>query len=406
MSIIHYKPQPIYLPEDSELSRVFCDPRSHLSGRPLLESSDYADYETHVIFNDIYLASDGRFIGGVGPPLVNLKKHLLPISLLVETASGKHQLKHQLKNYNRVTFHRFNLPKALQGASEIKVKLRFANGFTVDRFLVRQSLNPVRLQFTTLQKNNPIAWIVDWIRYCKHMGVERILLYDNASDNAEELRIGLQPVSQSIELVLIDWPFPYGPVRSHYNRFCQSTQNNHVHQCFGQAQWTGHFDIDEYLVNEGDARLVDLLDTTTARSGLLRFDSHWIPRLDLDSPQSPPTVRDFGYRERAARGKAHKYIIRASAYRMANTHNGKVRLGYWRSAISPDDWVFLHYKPLTNNWRGFADRGEVEVFTPELYVEENRLKQFFSEHPGIISDDYSNDSNDSIKRSLRSSNKL
>jgi hypothetical protein len=229
-----------------------------------------------------------------------------------------------------------------------------------------------------------VEWILDWLFYVAHLGVDRVVLYDNGSDNVEELERALSEVSTELSIVLVDWPYPYGPIRSYYNQFCQATQNNHVYQCFGAADWVGHFDIDEYLIRASDASVVEgslkeLVRNTRSHIGLLRFDSYWIPRLEEGSSHQLPTVRQFTSRMRRLRGRAHKYLMRASAYRMANTHNGKVQFGFFRKAVKAHHWVFLHYKPLTTNWRSYVVRGTAEEYDSELHIEDKRIANFFND---------------------------
>jgi len=67
------------------------------------------------------------------------------------------------------------------------------------------------------------------------------------------------------------------------------------------------------MIPSGSA-LGPLLDKAPRRWGLLRFNSFWVPDVEDVLTQCAgnrlPTVRDFNYRERQARGKAYKYIAR------------------------------------------------------------------------------------------------
>lgn len=385
-NVLRYKPCPIYLPSDSAVTRMFYNTRSHLEGRPSLDDADYEDFETHVVFNDLFIHADGCSIQAVGPPLVNLSAVLLPVELSIVEA-GKpvsEKLPLKIRNFDRVSLFSFSLPHEWRNRSELSIVIKFANGIEAEHTIQRTLLPPVELQFVTLQKDNPIDWILDWLRFLEFSGVERVVLYDNGSDNVEEVLLALSSLPTSLSLVLVDWPFPYGPIRSYYNQFCQATQNNHAYQCFGSAAWVGHFDIDEYLMSEQKSGIAagslrKLVQKTSLRVGLLRFDSYWIPRLADQLGSAPPTVRDFTFRMRKARGRAHKYLMRSAAYKMANTHNGKVKLGYWRKSVSLKSWAFLHFKPLTTNWRFYTVRGEAETFDQELHVKDSRVADFFKQ---------------------------
>lgn len=366
------------------MSRTFYHVRSHLDDRPLLDESDYENFETHVIFNDLFIHSDGCSIRGIGPPLVNLSTHLLPMKLDVRSDDGEYAdgITARISNHDRVSFFEFCLPKSLQQKKSLQVTLRCSNGFIHQAVAERQSVSSVELQFVTLQKNNPVEWVLDWCSYVEHLGADRVVIYDNGSDNIEALASELALHQSSMTIIVVDWPFAYGPIRSYYNQFCQATQNNHVYQCFASATWVGHFDIDEYLLPANDDCveknvLKQFVNRTFSRIGLLRFDSYWVPSIGVKDDSELPTVRDFSFRMRRTRRRAHKYLMRSAAHRMSNTHNGKVKLGFWRQSVSSDSWVFLHYKPLTTNWRFYTVRGATEEFDQELHVEESRIVKYF-----------------------------
>lgn len=387
-NLTRYIPSPICLPADGDLSRTFYDKRQHLSGRPPLENSDYAGYETHTIFNDVFLDADGQSLRAIGPPLVNLKAALLPLVATVIDSSGSGappvRLKHIMKPHDRVTMHRFALPSQLRDSNQLTVRFEFNSDLLVEQPVTRQQLPAVDLQFITLQKNNPVRWVLDWLIYGHQLGVDRFLLYDNASDNREELASALESLPVNLDVVLIDWDFAYGPVRSFYNQFCQASQNNHAYQCFGGASWTGHFDVDEYLSGLTGGELKDLLKQSARSSGLLRFDSYLMPNVTDGRAQSPsaaqmPTVRDFVYRARKLQGKAHKYIAQNKALKMANTHNGRVKFGYRRTAVKPDRAAFLHYVGLTTNWRQDDARIHAEPVNPSLHTIDNSVVNLLDE---------------------------
>ena len=54
-------------------------------------------------------------------------------------------------------------------------------------------------------------------------------------------------MGEAVDIVLVDWPFPYGPVRIHRNSFCQTGAQNHYLLRFGSADaWCLNLDIDEW----------------------------------------------------------------------------------------------------------------------------------------------------------------
>lgn len=374
---LRYRPTVVALPADGALSRTFFDTRQHLPGRAPLEQKDYAGFERHALFHDVYLTPDGRAVEAVGPPLVNLARAVLPLELALPEHGGQ-TLRHRMRHYDRVTVHRFELPRTLRDSDALELRLSFRHGQVEELVAHRMRFPHATLHVTTIQKNNPLRWILDWLDWLALIGVERVLLYDNGSDEADELFNALSSDADTRPaLVFVDWPYAYGPVRSYYNQFAQATQNNHAHRCFGNATWMGHFDVDEYPLVRADPILPGSLrrrvNALGARTGLLRLDSHWIPDVRDEDSDVLPTVRDFDYRERAARGRAHKYLVRTRALRMANTHNARLLPGWaWRTPSAADS-CFLHYKPLTTRWRDYATRGEREPFDPAQHVPERTV---------------------------------
>ncbi|MEE9321699.1 MAG: glycosyltransferase family 2 protein [Granulosicoccus sp.] len=370
-----YHPTPLSLPAVAPVTRTFYDARSHLPGRPALTEADYEGFERHAVFHDIYLATDG--LRAIGPPLVNLAKEVLPLDVRIIDEYGQpgEQLTHRMTKRDRVAFHHFALPAQQRSAPALSVRIRLANGNETTFDVRRQQPKPVFLQFVTMQKNSPIVWIMDWLTYLAELGVQRVILYDNGSDNFIELSQSLAAAPADLDIILVDWPFAYGPVRSFYNQFSQASQNNHVHQCFANASWVGHFDLDEFLLCADGQSLRKRLEQLPGRVGCLRIDSYWMPNLQgagLDSERLP-TIRDFPYREKKPRGAAFKYLVRQSALKEAKTHNGLLKFGYFRLRPKPEKLVFMHYKALTTGWKTYWNRQVREPVDPDLHVQDRRV---------------------------------
>ena len=376
-----YTPIAVRLPENGSLARDFFNSKQHLPGHDPLDASDYSGYDRYFVFYDVFLDAQGGYLAAIGPRMVNLKKALLPVKVTVSDIANKlgesDILPGKIKEQHRFAKHTFKLPAQYRNATELRVKMQLGNGQEIEKTAYRQQLKPVTLQFSTLQKNNPVKWNIDWLRYCQSIGVERVLLYDNGSDNIDELELAIAAESLTMEVVLIDWPYPYGPKRSHYNYFCQAAQNNHTYLCFGNAEWTGHFDIDEFLIGNFGTNLAGYVKSFPRWIGLLRFDSYLFPNV-RDASVTEPTVRDFSCRANTLHNRAHKYIVRNQALRLAKTHNGKVKLGYWRKAINPSQAVFYHYMGLTINWRGNDPRQHIVQFDSAINVEDRRIIEYFA----------------------------
>lgn len=92
--------------------------------------------------------------------------------------------------------------------------------------------------------------------YIKTVGVEHFYLYDNQTENQEELKKVIKPYVEKGCVTLIKWDYPFEvyipevepiPLDSLY--FCQIVALNHcIHRFRGESTWIMNVDIDEYLV--------------------------------------------------------------------------------------------------------------------------------------------------------------
>ena len=121
---------------------------------------------------------------------------------------------------------------------------------------------PPKFTLNTLQKNNPLEWIRDWVLYHHRIhGVERVLFYDNNSQNRQELKEFLSQLesegSENFEICFIPWDSIYAPLKL---SFCQVSQINHAYYwLWDKASYHLNHDIDEYLVNHTGQLLADYM---------------------------------------------------------------------------------------------------------------------------------------------------
>ncbi len=379
--VTEYLPNAIILPDNLGLRRDFLDARSHVPEVPFLDESDYKEHDTTTVFYDVFCGRDGKSIRALGPPFVNLAQHLLPIQayLTMDGVTYSDPLPHKMENRDRVVFHTFVLPQKIESTTNLQVKFIFANGWDSSVDIKPFYLPDVFLQFTTIQKDNPIKWIIDWINYNKNLGVERIVLYDNNSVYYAELKQRLETEIADVSVVLVNWPSTYGTSRSGYNQFCQAAQNNHAHQCLGFSEWCGFLDVDEYLVCPDKERLQNKLKKAPFWRALFRINNYLVPNIQPKQTSSLYTVRDYLVRNKALRNKAYKYIARIKGLKEAKTHNGRVNWGYLRFPTSPKNMVFFHYVPLTTNWKPHDNRLKLVEFDDALHVQDKSVAELLDD---------------------------
>jgi len=86
-------------------------------------------------------------------------------------------------------------------------------------------------------------YILQWIQYHIHLGIQRFIIYDNSHDNT--LPSILNKYMNDGTVMLINWQYPYMLKISGISG--QTTQQNHSIYAFNTCDYVGLFDIDEYI---------------------------------------------------------------------------------------------------------------------------------------------------------------
>ena len=103
-------------------------------------------------------------------------------------------------------------------------------------------------------------WIKQWISYHTSLGVDHVVVYDNAGDSP--LRTFLKDEINSGVVVYIPWPYAYRLPRSGISG--QTTQQNHSIYTWRNAAYIGLLDVDEYVNLRRVDTLRSLLDEVVA----------------------------------------------------------------------------------------------------------------------------------------------
>lgn len=321
--LVTYVPQSVFIPPEIRSER---EPPAALS------EDDRMRCDRRTLFYDLILSSERRELLCVGPAFRNLGNPVaisaqgIPVEFAVEDLDTPSVRRCRTAADRRLSITRVLLDETRMGRT---VELRFSfRDFSVDASC---SLVPtigrkrVGLTLTTLQKDNDVQWIRDWcIWHHRAHGVERIIIYDNASANIDDVYTNLSSLA-SPELIFVRWNFPYGPhsLRSQSLfpsfHFAQVGSLNHCRMVFGDCtDWCINLDIDEYLYNNGDAPLLlRLRDRKHRRRSVVYLRSYRVP---MTNSFTPRRSFDSPFRSRALRREAMKYMHRPERTAVSGIH--------------------------------------------------------------------------------------
>ena len=286
-----YKPNSIDIPDDSPVRKI-------VPNFSKFTLRDQKSIDTSTLFYDIFLDPNSNRLIGLGPNLFNLKEDLFPMTI---SYSGR-PLNHEIDQIKGIVFLRSELLDERPLSSfEIKLSFRaFEQTIVIDPSICKEipskSAN-ARLTLTTLQKNNPLPWISDWLLWHhRKFGIQRLVLYDNGSGNREELIDRLSSIAPELEIIFVDWKFPFGLIPYKY---CQLGSLNHCRLKFPIPQGYGiNLDIDEYLMYAGDS-LLDYLDVRLRypAPGAIMLKQCPIPHIGSGEKHGLVRCFDFKYRK-------------------------------------------------------------------------------------------------------------
>jgi len=190
-----------------------------------------------------------------------------------------------------------------------------------------------RKTMVTLQKNNPIEWIQQWIEYHGRVhGIDGYLIYDNGSTDYSALELEERLSDLPYQITIVEWPYPYGPQGSDHapwdSDYGQYVMLEHAkYRYLANAALVLNNDIDELIVTRGVSidQIKDYLNTSL--SGCLRYKGIWIEPYDIDKGISASKTPFF---ERHIRDY------------YCTDDNNKIGIGY--------KWMLIPWKHMNNQW--------------------------------------------------------
>ncbi len=273
------------------------------------------EYDVDTILYDVFLGPGNASLFAVGPPLLNLANPLSPIVMSLNGRDLQWRQDKSTSDYLTVL--------AADVASEIlkdqnTVRMRFGDVISFSCEIdCGDAVGFAGLVLATVQKNNRLRWISDWIRYYREvLKVDRVVIYDNASEYQDRLVDFLPP-----DVIVVPWNFRYGPARSSANKYLQAGAFNHCRLRFGGQGYGMNLDIDELLVVEGGRP--DLLRRVD-QYGVAYFDAVAVPNID-------PGMDDYSYGDfewvwpQDVMLRGYKYVYRVPCVKYVGVHRAALR---------------------------------------------------------------------------------
>lgn len=224
--------------------------------------------------------------------------------------------------------------------------------------------------FYTLQKNNRIEWLTDWIAINNRLHApDRYVIYDNGSTDysVHDVAERLGAAFGNVEVHSV--PFKYGPgafAGSGWDSdFLQYAMFEHVRHCFfDDSGFMVNTDIDELVL---DRRVFDLFENDAA---VVTFRGRWAW---VEEPVDPVSYIDHAFSDRLA-SCPRKWIVDVSRLRREDVL-GVHEVSYANSRES--EVCYFHFRSINTNWK--YNRGARVKFDEHLHA------KLSNEQLGILS---------------------
>lgn len=274
-----YFPSPLVCHEKGDLRREparaaeFIDPT-------------YAEkYDDRTVFYDAVAVKDEIIL--VGPPLLNLESAVLAGEYKVD---GQTVDLSESRCLERSQITRLNAPGVDKDRVELSIRIPGLRPYTARLNSPRHRPLAGRRVLMTLQKNEELDWIRDWVTYyARTHGVDAVLVYDNGSDRYSlgELHDALGDALGSPDnVIVVDWAFKYGPQGRPWvgenvpwdSDFCQiGAFQDARYRWLTHCEGVINADIDELVISKSGKSVFDVL--ARSKDGVVGYKGLWADSL-------------------------------------------------------------------------------------------------------------------------------
>jgi hypothetical protein len=347
-------------------------------------------FDAETLFYDVYRV--GRDVVFQGPPLFNFADYLREANLF------KGKFRRLFPKARLVERNRANEIWLRTDSDKIDLSCDLGQ-FSIDVQPNHADFFAGKRVIHTLSKDNDIRWIEDWIRfYVAVHSADAVLFYDNGSSvyTAPELQQTLRATFPQLAIIVVSWPFKYGPqggeagavggVEAPWDSdYCQTGSMQHARFRFlMSARSILNVDIDELVLSNRGRSIFEA--TEQSREKYIRFPGTWISST-CPRPVTVANCRhgDFTLRDAAERETCPpKWCIVPEARFNAKFHWSVHNVfGSKHNRMLSDEFVYRHMKGISNNWK--YDRWDSGDFDPSRFAEDNELRAAFAQ-AGLLRD--------------------
>lgn len=348
--------------------------------RPINRRIDYCggmkfdeNFDWDTIWYDC-IKLNNRYTALIGPPIYNeIQWFTKNVGFADEHGNN---LKYGFIDLDRVsiciieTAHQHNkLIMTSTAADPVDIQRNIDDGYFQDHKVI-----------VTLQRDNPISWIEQWVDYhYQNHGIDGFLIYDNASKDYTVEELDARLSKPHLKIKIVPWPYPYGPQGSDnapwdsdYGQYCMLEHAKHRY--LSTAQIVINNDIDELIVTNGTnfAEISEQLKTV----GCMLYQGVWIEPYDIVNQKSAHETQ-FEQRQFAnyhctddtnTRGIGFKWLLNPQmnlqnqwlVHRIAGPSQNNKKLWY------------AHHLSMNTNWSWQRDHftGDVNNLKPNQDLEQ------------------------------------